>query len=121
MSYVRREHFNQWYRLSSYFLALITTQIPDILILSTICSAMLYFVTDQPLQLFRFLLFVLAVLLTCMTASSYGLAISSRLNLLVFNYYIILFIYFNNLYILFSEFPLFRTMYNIMLGNFSQS
>ncbi|KAM7344611.1 ATP-binding cassette sub-family G member 1-like isoform 1-T1 [Cochliomyia hominivorax] len=82
MNYLRREYFNQWYRLSSYFMALITTQIPDILILGTICSAMLYFVTDQPLQLHRFLLFLIVTILISMTSSSYGLAISSRLNLL---------------------------------------
>ncbi|KAI8118946.1 ATP-binding cassette sub-family G member 1 [Lucilia cuprina] len=82
MNYLRREHFNQWYRLSSYFMALITTQLPDIFLLGTICSALLYFSTDQPMELYRFILFALVTILTSMTASSYGLAISSRLNLL---------------------------------------
>ena len=83
MNYLRREYFNQWYRLSSYFVALITSQIPDIVLLGLISSATLYFATDQPAELNRFLLFLLVTLLTSMISSSYGLALSSRLNLLV--------------------------------------
>lgn len=83
MNYLRREYFNQWYRLSSYFVALITSQIPDILLLGLVSSSTLYFGTDQPVELNRFLLYLLATLLTSMVSSSYGLALSSRLNLLV--------------------------------------
>uniref|UniRef100_A0A1I8NS89 ABC transporter domain-containing protein n=1 Tax=Stomoxys calcitrans TaxID=35570 RepID=A0A1I8NS89_STOCA len=82
MQYLRREHFNQWYRASSYFMALVTCQIPFLGAECVIGSSIIYWLTDQPMQWFRFLLFLGILILTSLTASSFGLLVGSRLRLL---------------------------------------
>ncbi|XP_075167231.1 ATP-binding cassette sub-family G member 1-like [Haematobia irritans] len=82
IQYLRREHFNQWYRASSYFMALITCQIPSACVTAIIGSSLIYVLSGQPLQWFRFALFVGIIILTSATASSFGLFIGTRLRLL---------------------------------------
>ncbi|XP_075166420.1 ATP-binding cassette sub-family G member 1-like [Haematobia irritans] len=82
MQYLRREYFNRWYRLSSYFLALLTSQIPITTVMCLCCSAILYFVTGQPVETFRFFLFFGMNFLTSMVGITFGLFIGSRFCLL---------------------------------------
>uniref|UniRef100_A0A1I8P001 ABC transporter domain-containing protein n=1 Tax=Stomoxys calcitrans TaxID=35570 RepID=A0A1I8P001_STOCA len=82
MQYLRREHFNQWYRLSSYFMALVSCQMVVSFIMSLLASSIIYVLCNQPLELFRFMLFFLIAWLTFLTASSYGMLIGSRMRLL---------------------------------------
>ncbi|XP_061390559.1 ATP-binding cassette sub-family G member 4-like, partial [Musca vetustissima] len=80
--YLRREHFNQWYRLSSYFMALVTCQFVMWTFSSVLGSTIMYFLSGQPRQLFRYLLFIGITLLTSLTGSSFGILVGSRLRLL---------------------------------------
>ncbi|XP_075168690.1 ATP-binding cassette sub-family G member 4-like [Haematobia irritans] len=82
MQYFRREHFNQWYRLSSYFMALVSCQFIASCIMTFLACTIIYVLCDQPWQLFRYLLYFGISLLTYLTASSYGLLIGSRMRLL---------------------------------------
>uniref|UniRef100_A0A1I8PLE1 ABC transporter domain-containing protein n=1 Tax=Stomoxys calcitrans TaxID=35570 RepID=A0A1I8PLE1_STOCA len=78
MQFIRRECFNQWYRLSSYFLALLTSQLPILCATSLIGTVTLYLGSAQPLELHRFLLFLGIAFATSMMASSFGLLLGSR-------------------------------------------
>ncbi|XP_073811722.1 ATP-binding cassette sub-family G member 1-like [Musca autumnalis] len=81
MKYLQRQIYNQWYCLSSYFTALITTHVVTVLIMSIAASAILYCISYQPMQLFRFALFTGILFLTSMVASSWGLIFGARLKL----------------------------------------
>lgn len=78
MKYLQRQHLNQWYSLSSYFIAVLTTHLIMALPMSIVGSAFLYFLSDQPLELFRFVFYTGIIFLTSIIASSYGLLFGSR-------------------------------------------
>lgn len=85
MKFLKREYFNQWYHLSSYYAALICSKLPFMFVLATIYLIMVYIMSSQPLELFRFCMLFLIAFLTAMTSESLGLLISSRLSLVVSN------------------------------------
>uniref|UniRef100_A0A1A9W0H5 ABC transporter domain-containing protein n=1 Tax=Glossina brevipalpis TaxID=37001 RepID=A0A1A9W0H5_9MUSC len=78
---LKREYFNQWYRLSSYFVALITSKLPSMLLMGLMYISIVYLMSNQPLELYRFAMLYLVAILTGQTSESLGLLLSSRLNL----------------------------------------
>ncbi|XP_061396451.1 ATP-binding cassette sub-family G member 4-like, partial [Musca vetustissima] len=80
MMYLRREYFNQWYRLSSYFMALICAQLPMLSSMAVLGSAIIYVSSGQPMELYRFMFFVGISFLISLMASSFGLLFGSRFN-----------------------------------------
>lgn len=78
---LKREYFNQWYQLSSYYLAMVCSKIPCMLILAMIYISMIYLMSNQPLELNRFSMIFLISILTGMTSDSLGVLISSRFNI----------------------------------------
>ncbi|CAH0560474.1 unnamed protein product [Brassicogethes aeneus] len=79
--YLKREHFNKWYRLSAYFSALTVSTLPLQLLLGTVYLAIVYFLSDQPLEYTRMIRFFSVCLLTGIISESFGLLISSTLNI----------------------------------------
>uniref|UniRef100_A0A1I8N535 Uncharacterized protein n=1 Tax=Musca domestica TaxID=7370 RepID=A0A1I8N535_MUSDO len=80
MMYLRREYFNQWYRLSAYFMALISAQLPMLSSMAVVGSAIIYFTSGQPVELYRFMFFVGISFLVSLMASSFGILFGSRFN-----------------------------------------
>uniref|UniRef100_A0A1B0B5U9 ABC transporter domain-containing protein n=1 Tax=Glossina palpalis gambiensis TaxID=67801 RepID=A0A1B0B5U9_9MUSC len=80
---LKREYFNQWYRLSSYFVALVTSKLPSMLIMALMYITIVYLMSNQPLELYRFVMVYLVAILTGQISESLGLLLSSRLNLVV--------------------------------------
>ncbi|XP_005176004.1 ATP-binding cassette sub-family G member 4 [Musca domestica] len=80
--YLRREHFNQWYRLSTYFMALVSSQFVMWSFSTLLGSTIMYYLSNQPRQMFRYFLFAGITLLTSLNGSSYGILVGSRLRLL---------------------------------------
>ncbi|KAL9924202.1 ATP-binding cassette subfamily G member 4 isoform 1-T6 [Glossina fuscipes fuscipes] len=78
---LKREYFNQWYRLSSYFVALVTSKLPSMLIMALMYITIVYLMSNQPLELYRFVMVCLVAILTGQISESLGLLLSSRLNL----------------------------------------
>ncbi|XP_055839144.1 ATP-binding cassette sub-family G member 1 [Episyrphus balteatus] len=78
---LKREYFNQWYQLSSYYLAMVCSKIPFMLILAMIYITMIYLMSNQPLELNRFSMIFLISILTGMTSDSLGVLISSRFSI----------------------------------------
>ncbi|XP_037957708.1 ATP-binding cassette sub-family G member 4 [Teleopsis dalmanni] len=81
MKLIKREYFNRWYYLSSYYAAMVCSKIPFMFVLAVIYLSMVYWMSSQPLELFRFLMLFLVAFLTAMTSDSLGLLISSRFSL----------------------------------------
>ncbi|CAD6242592.1 GSCOCT00009528001.2-RA-CDS [Cotesia congregata] len=78
---VKREHFNRWYDLSPYFCALTVATIPAQLILSTIYLTMVYFISGQPMELYRCAMFFSTCFVCAFIAESMGFAIASTLSI----------------------------------------
>ncbi|XP_075166363.1 ATP-binding cassette sub-family G member 4-like isoform X2 [Haematobia irritans] len=78
MKYIRRECFNRWYRLSSYFMALITSQLLMICFTAIIDATLIYLPSGQPMELHRFALFLGVAFATSLMASSFGLLLGAR-------------------------------------------
>nr|ATY74521.1 ATP-binding cassette transporter G subfamily member 9 [Bactrocera dorsalis] len=81
MKFLKREYFNQWYHLSSYYAAMISSKLPFMFVLAVIYLIMVYIMSSQPLELFRFCMLFLIAFLTAMTSESLGILISSHLSL----------------------------------------
>ncbi|XP_059225834.1 ATP-binding cassette sub-family G member 4 [Stomoxys calcitrans] len=80
LRYIRREYFNQWYRLSTYFMALVTSQLPIACTLSIVSSIILYVLSGQPMQYWRMSMFAAMVLLISLNSQSFGLMVGSSFN-----------------------------------------
>lgn len=78
---LKREYFNRWYSLNAYFFALCLAKLPLQLFFGTIYICVVYWLSDQPLEWYRLLQFVIVCHLMGFTSESFGLAIASRLNL----------------------------------------
>ncbi|XP_032591986.1 ATP-binding cassette sub-family G member 1 isoform X2 [Drosophila grimshawi] len=78
---LKREYFNQWYRLSSYYAAMISAKLPLMFVLAVIYLTIVYLMSSQPLEWFRFVMLFTVAFLTALTSDSFGLLISSRLSL----------------------------------------
>ncbi|EFA01864.1 ATP-binding cassette sub-family G member 1 [Tribolium castaneum] len=82
IQYLKREHFNQWYSIGSYFCALTVSTLPVQMILGSLYLSMVYIFSYQPLEIERIVPFFAICFLTSIISESFGLLISSTLNLL---------------------------------------
>ncbi|KAH8409392.1 hypothetical protein KR222_002321 [Zaprionus bogoriensis] len=81
MKLLKREYFNQWYRLSSYYAAMVSAKLPPMFVLAVIYLSIVYLMSSQPLEWFRFAMLFTIAFLTALTSDSFGLVVSSRLSL----------------------------------------
>jgi ATP-binding cassette, subfamily G (WHITE), member 1 len=77
---IKREHFNRWYSFTAYYMSLILADIPMQILCTIIYLLITYFLTNQPLELFRFGAFFLINLLCSFVAQGLGLVVSSLFN-----------------------------------------
>lgn len=80
---MKRQHFNGWYRFNSYFLANIVSTIPVHLFLGLLYVIIVYYLSDQPMEIDRFLMFYAILMVTAFVSESFGLMVSSGLNVVV--------------------------------------
>lgn len=83
MSILLKEHFNRWYSLKAFYTATTLVDLP----LSTFCclifTIIVYFITSQPLEMMRFLMFFSISLLVAFIAQGTGLMIGAVFNVVV--------------------------------------
>uniref|UniRef100_A0A8D9A3F0 ATP-binding cassette sub-family G member 1 n=1 Tax=Cacopsylla melanoneura TaxID=428564 RepID=A0A8D9A3F0_9HEMI len=77
---LKREYFNQWYRLRPYYLALTLSRLPLQFLLGVIYITVAFIVADLPLEWIRIIKFSAMCYLIGLTSESLGFAISSQLN-----------------------------------------
>lgn len=78
---VKREHFNRWYSALAYYLALSIVDIPALILNNIVFVSITYFMTNQPLELFRVSLFLLLSILVGFTAQGLGILLGSITNI----------------------------------------
>ncbi|XP_055684901.1 ATP-binding cassette sub-family G member 4-like [Lutzomyia longipalpis] len=69
---VKREHFNGWYSILPYYLSLAIVDLPLHVIAATLYSFVTYWVTSQPMELQRVIIFTIACIALVVTAYCIG-------------------------------------------------
>lgn len=80
MPVLLKEHFNRWYSLRSYYLAITVSDMPFQTIFCVVYVTIVYLMTAQPLEPFRFGMFLSACLLVSFVAQSVGLVVGAAMN-----------------------------------------
>lgn len=100
---IRREHFNRWYSVRAYFLSLTMADIPIQVFCTVIYILITYFMTSQPLEIFRFTCFFFVNLLVCFVAQGLGLLCGSIFNVkygcILGNFFICPFLIFSGFFV----------------------
>lgn len=77
---LKRERFNNWYQLRTYYVASLISSIPVQTLFAVIYSSAAYYISHQPMEMNRFLMFLAIAILTTIIAESVGLLIGSLVN-----------------------------------------
>ncbi|XP_034242885.1 ATP-binding cassette sub-family G member 1-like isoform X2 [Thrips palmi] len=79
MPIIAREHFNRWYSLKSYFLAVTIADVPLQGLCTCVYTVIMYYMTSQPLEPARFIQYLLICALVSYTAQSIGLVVGAAM------------------------------------------
>lgn len=74
---ITREHFNRWYSLRAYYIAMTLADVPIQVFCSLIYLMITYYMTSQPWQFYRFGLFVAICLMVVFVAQALGLFVGA--------------------------------------------
>ncbi|KAJ9585648.1 hypothetical protein L9F63_002568, partial [Diploptera punctata] len=74
---MKKEHFNRWYGLTSFYFAFTISKLPGMIFHSMIFLTLVYFMNGLPIEAYRFSLFCMVAIIVCLVAESLGLAIGS--------------------------------------------
>ncbi|XP_031772253.1 ATP-binding cassette sub-family G member 4 isoform X2 [Apis florea] len=82
MSILLKEHFNRWYSLKAFYTALSLVELPLSIFCCLIFTLIVYFITSQPLEISRFLMFFSISLLVVLISQGFGLMIGAICNVI---------------------------------------
>lgn len=80
LSILIKEHFNRWYSLRTYYIAVTLVDIPLSVISCGLFSIIIYLMSGQPLEISRFFMFTSISILIVFVAQSFGLMIGAVFN-----------------------------------------
>lgn len=77
---LRKERFNNWYKLKTYYVATMVITPPLQILFVLIYSSISYVLSGQPMEWHRFFMFLLILVLTSLVSESIGLALGAVFN-----------------------------------------
>ncbi|XP_059049584.1 ATP-binding cassette sub-family G member 4-like [Achroia grisella] len=77
LAVLKKENFNNWYSLKTYYIAVLITSIPLQICYSFVYTAPSYYLTGQPQELYRFAMFALVLAIVTVLADAIGNVIGS--------------------------------------------
>lgn len=77
---LRKEHFNNWYQLKTYYAAMLIFMLPLKMGFAFVYVATTYFMSNQPLEFYRFFLYLLIAILNNFIAEIMGLGLGAIFN-----------------------------------------
>ncbi|CAK9833592.1 ATP-binding cassette subfamily G member 4 [Anthophora retusa] len=77
---LKKERFNNWYQLRTYYAASVICSIPFQILFAFTYSSPSYFLSRQPVDTDRFLMYIAVAIMTTMIAESFGLLIGTLVN-----------------------------------------
>lgn len=77
---LKKEQFNNWYKLRTYYVAVLITNVPVQMVFSIVYSATAYFLSSQPPDPERFMMFLLVAILVALVSESFGLALGTTVS-----------------------------------------
>ncbi|XP_037960649.1 ATP-binding cassette sub-family G member 1 [Teleopsis dalmanni] len=80
MNIIKKETFNNWYKLKTYYLATIITSTPVHIIFSMVYITITYLLTDQPFEVERYVKCMLTAIVVTICADSLGILLGTILN-----------------------------------------
>ncbi|EFA02729.1 Protein white-like Protein [Tribolium castaneum] len=82
MSILIKEHFNRWYSLKMYYTSVTLVDIPVSIACCALFSTIIYYMTGQPLDKQRFMMFFVISMLVVFVAQSFGLMVGAVFNVI---------------------------------------
>lgn len=76
-----REHMNGWYSVRMYYLAKTLADLPFQLLFPTIYCSIVYFLTGQPFETSRFILFVMLMMIVSFVGQSFAVLIGAAIDI----------------------------------------
>ncbi|XP_060531306.1 ATP-binding cassette subfamily G member 4-like [Cylas formicarius] len=80
LSLIKKEHFNRWYKLKTYYIAHMVTDIPMQILFALIYQSMSYVISSQPLEISRFLMVFVMLSMVGVISSAMGLMFGTLVN-----------------------------------------
>ncbi|XP_055589767.1 ATP-binding cassette sub-family G member 1 isoform X2 [Uranotaenia lowii] len=80
MKILKKESFNNWYKIRTYFIATMLTALPVQIFFAIVYSSIVFMLTQQPLESDRFLMFLAVLILNTIVADGYGVFLGTFLN-----------------------------------------
>ncbi|XP_075974239.1 ATP-binding cassette sub-family G member 4-like [Anticarsia gemmatalis] len=80
LSVLKKENFNNWYNLKTYYAALLVTGMPLQILYSFVYSVPSYFLSGQPAEPSRFIMFVLTLANVALLAEAMGFVLGTCFN-----------------------------------------
>ncbi|KAH8403022.1 hypothetical protein KR222_003164, partial [Zaprionus bogoriensis] len=77
---IKKETFNNWYKLRTYYIATMITSTPVHIIFSTVYITIGYLMTDQPVEMDRFVKYLLTAVVVTICADGLGIFLGTILN-----------------------------------------
>lgn len=74
---LKKERFNNWYQLRTYYAAALLCSMPLQVLFAVLHTSFSYFLSNQPLDLHRYLMFVGISVLSTLVSESYGLMVGT--------------------------------------------
>lgn len=83
MGILLKEHFNRWYSLKAYYLSVSLLDLPITVVGCFLFSVIIYLMTSQPLEVFRFSMFFVISVLVTIVGQSIGLMVGAWFDVVV--------------------------------------